>query len=274
MSGQMSAFVGSISTAIVRRADRYVEMLDEARLDGRMRVAEPGLLDRFERYAADVLDRYIPPGPRNRDSLVFADLYNQAALAPAEDGEHSTIAALLAAEVEVRGPLRLTPAQTLRLAEILERLGHRFARADLPLHAAFSFDRAGGLFLQVENHLARDRCLLAAHRARHRARGRGVRKILETISNLLCGYGYQPYRLLAWAFVQLTALILILTIFFGVSLVTSVHMALTNYLNPLGFGDVDGLPDGAWALLIVESYAGAVSLSVFFALLVRRWFRL
>ncbi len=249
-------------------------MLDEARLDGILRVAEQELLDRFERYAADVLDRYIPPGPRNRDSLVFSHLYSQAAPAAAEDGEHSTIAALLAAEVEVRGPLRLTPAQTLRLAEILERLGHRFARADLPLHAAFSFDRAGGLYLQVENHLARDACLLSAHRARHSARGRGLPKMLETISNLSCGYGYQPYRLLAWVFVQLAALILILTIFFGVSFVTSVHMALTNYLNPLGFGDVEGLPDGAWAVLIVESYAGSVSLSVFFALLVRRWFRL
>ncbi len=243
-------------------------------MDGILRVAEPNLLDRFERYAADVLDRYIPPGPRNRDSLVFSHLYSQAALAPAEDSEHSTIAALLAAEVEVRGPLRLTPVQTLRLAEILERLGLRFARAGLPLHAAFSFDRAGGLYLQVENHLARDRCLLSAHRARHLARGRGLRRILETISNLLCGYGYQPYRLLGWVVVQLVALILILTIFFGASLVTSMHMALINYLNPLGFGDIDGLPHGAWVLLVIESYAGAVSLSVFFALLVRRWFRL
>jgi hypothetical protein len=275
MSGQLSEFVGSLSTAIVRRADRYVEMLDEARLDGVLRTAEPHLLDRFEKYAADIIDRYVPPGPRNRDSLVFSHLYSRA-LASVDEGEYSTIAALLGAEAEIRGPLRLTPAQTLRLAEIVERLGHRCARAGLSLHAAFAFDRAGGLYMQVENRHAQDRCLLLARRARYRARDRGLVKVLEAISNLLCGYGYQPYRLLGWVFVQLAALILVLRIMFGAPLVTSMHAVLINYLNPLGLNDlndIEGLPRNAWVLLVIESYAGAVSLSVFFALVVRRWFR-
>jgi hypothetical protein len=76
MSGNPSDFVRSVTVAITRRADAYVEMLDESRLEGKLPAEEPQLLDQFEQYAIDILDRYVPPGPRRRDSLVFEDLYS------------------------------------------------------------------------------------------------------------------------------------------------------------------------------------------------------
>ncbi|MGH3697075.1 MAG: hypothetical protein ACRDRX_24360 [Pseudonocardiaceae bacterium] len=269
----MSEFVESMTTAITRRANKYVEMLDESRSQGTLRADEPELLNTFENYAADVLERYVPPGPRRRDSLVFTHLYSTVADPSPEDRTRLLITALLAAETEFRGPLRLTQDQNSRLARILQGIGAGFMADRLPSHAALAFDRAAGLYLQVGDHRNRDQCLLARSRARHRARDRGGIKVLETISAVLCGYGYQPYRLLGWVVVQLAGFSLVLALISPESVINSLYMCLINFLNPLGVGDTQGMPRSSWILLIVEGYAGAVSLSIFFALLVRRWFR-
>jgi hypothetical protein len=275
MPEEPSDFVKSITVAIKRRAAAYAEMLDESSLAGRLPVEEQQLLDQFEKYAADVLDRYVPPGPRRRDSLVFSDLYFADVSSSVEDRRRSLIAALLAAEAEVSGPLRLTQTQNVRLAQILERLGKEFTADNLPLHAALAFDRAGGLYLQLQDGRSRDRCLLAQARARHRARQRGWIKALETMSAVLCGYGYLPHRLLGWIFLQLIcSSIVLFLISSGGSFFENIYACLINYLNPLGVGDVKSMPRGALILFVVQGYMGAASLSIFFALLVRRWFRI
>jgi hypothetical protein len=261
--------------AITRRADKYVEMLDESGLQDRLRVEESRLLDTFEKYVVDVLDRYVPPGPRRRDRFVFGDLYSAVADPSAEDHRRSLIAALLAAETEARGPLRLTQAQNVRLAQVFELLGKALTADGLPLHAVLAFSQAAQIYLQVQHSSARDRCLLAQARARHRARRCGWIKALETISAVLCGYGYQPHRLLGWIALQLVGFSVALTLISAhSSVVENVYACLINYLNPLGVGDTKGMPRSAWILFVVEAYFGAASLSVFFALLVRRWFRL
>src|SRR5262249_37334551 len=98
MPGQLSEFVESLSTAITRRADRYVELREEPTLVNPPCETESQLLDRFERYTAEILERYVPPGPRKRDSLVFTHLYEAEDQSSPEDVLHSAIAALLAAE--------------------------------------------------------------------------------------------------------------------------------------------------------------------------------
>lgn len=273
MSDELSEFVGSLTTAITRRADRYVEMLDESSLQGELGVQERHFLDRFERYAAEVLDRYVPPGLRTRDSLVFAHLY------PAEPGSlpedrRSLITALLAAEVEARGPLRLTQAQNIRLAKVFASLGTGLTLDNLPLHAALAFDRAARMHLQLQDERARDQCLLAKARAEHRARNPGFIKALETVFAALCGYGYLPYRLLGWIAVQLVGFSFMLIMLSEKPLVENIYIAVLNYLNPLGFSDTGGMHPSAWVLLVVERYTGAVSSTVFFSLVLRRWFRI
>jgi hypothetical protein len=272
MSREPSEFVESLTTAIIRRADNYVGMLDASQALGELRTGEAELLDKFEAYAADVLDRYNPPGARRRDSLVFAHLYSGITSAT-EERRRALITALLAAETESRGPLRLTQAQNLRLAQIYERLGERLLSNRLPLHAALAFERAAGTYLQVEEHLARDRCLLAQARARHRARPFGWVKALETLSEVSCGYGYQPYRLLSWVVFQLAAFTLLLTLVTDKSVIQSIYLCLVAYISPLGTGDVSNMSRAESVLFVVEGYAGVLSLSVFFALVVRRWFR-
>jgi hypothetical protein len=273
MTEELSEFVGAITTAVTRRADIYVELLDEADLRGTLAADEQECLDRFETYAADILERYVPPGPRRRDSLVFAHLYVAEPQAERGARRRALLTALLAGEAEARGPLRLTQAQSIRLAEVFKRLGSGLLTDGLVLHAALAFDRAAGLYLQVGDHRARDGCLLAQARARHRAPGRGALRVLEALSSVLCGYGYQPYRLLGWVVFQLAAFSVALSLISGISILRSSYMCLVNYLNPLGLGDTAQVPHSAWVLLVAEGYLGSVSLSVFFALVVRRWFR-
>jgi hypothetical protein len=270
---EASDYVISVTTAMTRRADNYVEKLDDARQRNALRDEETAILDQFESYTIDLLDRYPPPGLRRRDSLAFTQLYTAWRNAPAEEGSHALIAALLAAEVESRGPLRLTQTQNARLARIFEGIGDACLARGLPRHAALAFDRAATIHLLLSQNAERDRCLLAKARAINRSLRPGWRKALGATSGVLCGYGYQPYRLLLWMVIQLVAFSAGMAVIQHGSIPLSVYMCLTNFLNPLGVGDTASLPGLARVLLVAESYAGSVSLSVFFALLVRRWFQ-
>ncbi|MBV9031832.1 MAG: hypothetical protein JO364_16315 [Pseudonocardiales bacterium] len=275
--------VSSVMTAIIRRADRYVEMLEQARVSGSLRTEEDHLLDQFECFTADILDRYWPAGPRNRESLAFAPLYEPQVAVSAEDRWRALVTALMAADVESRGPLRLTQQQNTRLAVVFERIGKECWTEGMLLHAARAFDRAAGIHLLLGNNSDRDRCSYARRQCMRRMMEPGWTKALDTVNWTLTGYGYQPYRLLLWVMVQLAVFGTVFTALTASitdktenkpnGIWKSMYMFLTNFLNPLGVSDTDGLRFVAHVLLVAESYLGSVSLAVFFALLVRRWFQ-
>lgn len=279
-------FTEAMTGSIRRKAGQHAIELLTSRDNGTLREDEVELANRFESTTTKVLDDYVrdlPREPRKTDALVFHSLY-QAAIPPAivdADGlapdEHEVLrgllAALLAAETEANGPLRLTTAQTRRLGSVVTKLGDELRRWRLPLHAALAFTQAAALFQTADDQGSRDNCVLASLRARHEAREPGIAKVRETAADWLCGYGYQPYRLLGWGAFQLVVFSLLFILVFGTSVANGTYVALVNYLNPLG-SDESGLPTSARIPLVIESYAGLISTSVFFALIVRRWFRL
>lgn len=279
-TGRMSAlspeprdYVESTIIRVVRRADRYMESVNDVARRGALREEESVLLDHFERLTAIVLDRYHPRGTRLPTNLVFAQLYDAQRDAPADESRRATIAALMAAEVESRGPFRQTREQNAQLAELFERIGTACEADGLLLHAALAFERAADIYLLLNQHVKRDHCLFAKERCRHHAAKPGWARAVAAVSSALCGYGYQPYRLLLWVLAQLAVFGIAIALVAQRPVGESVYMALANYLNPLGSGDTAVLPGVARVLLVIESYTGYVSLSVFFALLVRRWFR-
>ncbi|WP_067567717.1 hypothetical protein [Nocardia acidivorans] len=282
-SSPSSPFVAAMSTRIERHAAAYAEDLDaflEQPHSLRRRVTEQPLLDLFTRHVEAVVATYDPPGIRRvGDSLVFGHLY-AAALHQSPDGTVASVpvaallTALLAAEVEYRGPLRLSRTQKRQLGENYERIGERLLPAGLPAHAAHAFRRAGSLFHQDEDTDAEDRCGLALARARRLAQPVMWRRIGGLFPDLVCGYGYRPFRMLGWIALQLVVFIAAISLVSDDPLTVTIYKVLVNYLNPLGPGDSDGMRAGGRALLVLECYLGTVSTSVFFALLVRRWFRL
>jgi hypothetical protein len=54
----------------------------------------------------------------------------------------------------------------------------------------------------------------------------------------------------------------------------TIYMGVTGFLNPPGPGDTRELPGAVRTLFVIEAWTGAVWMSVFFALLVRKWFRM
>jgi hypothetical protein len=198
----------------------------------------------------------------------------QGAVGRDEPAYLALMAALYAAEVEHRGPLRLSQIQTKELASEFETLGNALLRQRLPRHAALAFDHAGFQYLQIGEHDARDRCLYSRARTLGRIRPRGWRKAVDTIAWITAGYGLRPYRLLSWIGVQLVVFGTILSAISRDPVITIIYMTLVNYLNMLGIGDTNTLSHSAWLILAAEGYTGAVTSSVFFALLVRRWFRI
>jgi hypothetical protein len=244
--------------------------LEQVRIKGSLRTKEADLLDQFERYTADVLDRYWSAWPRNRESLAFAPLYEPQVAGSVHDRYRSLITALMASDVESRSPFRLTQAQNNRLAAVFERIGKECQSEKLLLHAALAFDRAADIYLLLGKGSARDRCLFARKQCIRTAMRPGWVKARTTIAWVLCGYGYQPYRLMLWMMVQIAFFSILFDLTVPESIWSSIYMCLVNYLDPL---DTEKLSTMAKVVLVTESYVGLVSLSVFFALLVRRWFR-
>lgn len=273
--GEISPFVASVSTRIARHAAAYTADIDQDAAPGRMP------LHGFTAHVDAVLDDYDPPGARRRhsDTLVFEHLY-AAARDPGDDEEgwrvpSAVLAAFLAAEVEYRGPLRLSTRQNAVLAEEYELLGAQLSAAGLYTHAALAFRRGMALYRMNEDDEAEDRCGLALARADTRALPRGFRRWAGQGSYILCGHGFRPLWLLGWVGVQIA-------LFTGAALLLenrqrawpTVYMGVTSFLNPLGYGDTGELHDIARVLFVIEGWSGAVSMSVFFALLVRKWFRM
>jgi len=294
---EISSFVASMTDRIGRHGAAYADevraLLATARR-GRGPDAETGLLDEFNLHIEGILAKYDPPSSRRRgDSLVFRHLYGllagprppshrpghtteATAHAAADDGTPTrALLALMAADVEFRGPLRLSRTQRTLLADVYEELGPLLRRAGLPAHAALAWSRAMNLHRDNEDDDAEDRCGLAKARAETAALWPARKRVGRWISAATCGYGYRPFRLLLWMVAQLALFSVAITLVTSISVGDAIHLCLTNYLDPAGLDDVPGGDDAATKpLLVTEAYAGIVSTSVFFALLVRRWFRI
>jgi len=245
--------------------------LEWARDEQRLRDEEVGLLRQFERYVTDILDRYPPPSSRHRENLVFAELYKAAVVISPDGKLRNLLIALMAAEVECRGPLPRTLAQSGRLAMIFEWIGTACGTEGLMLHAALAFERAAGIHLLLSQGPARDRCLHAKARFSQRATKRGLSKAVLATWGVLCGYGYKPYRILFWVAIQIMMCTLGVALAVRRPIWQGIYLGFTNYLDPHGSGEMTALATG---LLVTEGYLSAMSLSVFFALLVHRWFRI
>jgi len=258
-------------TAVVRRGHRYADTVDECE-EAELSQEEASLLDRFEGYANDILEQYSPTATRRTSGLVFESKYEEAENPLGEERKRATLIALLAAEVEAHGPFRLTRAQNEQLADVFLKLGRALEAQHLLRHAELAYDRAASHYLLSGDESLRDESLMRQKRCQHLVLPRSWRRVLQSISWLGAGYGYQPYRLLLWVIAQVVVFVVVLAIIARGTSVTP-YAVLVNYLNPLGPQDTAGLSRIGKILLISESYVGAVSLNVFFALLVRRWFR-
>ncbi|MEU6561036.1 hypothetical protein [Nocardia nova] len=275
--GEISPVVASISTGIARRAAGYTADLDDS---GRTEQQLLTILDDQVEAVLTQLEEAVAqrtPSRQRHGGLTFRHLY-AAARAPVPDEEGWRIpsalpAALIAAEVEFRGPLRLSARRQTLLAEVYERLGHQLIDADLPVHAALAYRRAEALYRMNEDIQGEDRCGLKLARANTRALPAGWRRWAGQLADVLCGYGYRPFLLLGWVAVQLVVFTTFGVIVGGRSTAETVYMCVTCFLNPLGPGDTENLHAAVRPMYAVESWAGTVSMSVFFALLVRKWFR-
>jgi hypothetical protein len=199
---------------------------------------------------------------------------------PAEQASQcqDLIAALTAAQVEALGPLRLSKNLTARLAAALKRIGALLEWHDMLQFAEVAYDRAGRLYLDMEDYTARDVCLRDLASVRRRALPPGLRRLVQELNAAVVGYGFAPYRLLVWMGAQLlaaTSILLVLPKTKGSTKgdLATIYISLQDYINPMGYGDTEDLSHWSWVVLTVESYLGAISLSVFFALLLRKWFR-
>jgi hypothetical protein len=276
---------GTITAAVIQAATReFAAGLDDRR-NAPMEQRQAQLRE-FGDLVTGALNRYDAESVVDRDAnrLAFQHLYDTAPLADPEGAgaRVQLLTALVAAHVEAQGALRLTADRSLTLAGYLGRLGVALERNGLPLYAVPAYDRAARLYLEVDEHAARDDRLFDAARARRRAAPRSVSRVRQTLSAALVGYGYRPYRLLAWCAAQLVVAFAVIQLLPpGRSAQAAgtapwdekLFITVQDFINPIGVGDTEQLSRVSWIVLAAESYLGAVSSAVFFALLLRKWFR-
>ena len=255
---------------VEQRAGRYADEVEMALNRNELRPQEDVLLDEFEQFVSGILDEYPARLRRRSHQLVFEPLYLRQDETEPSERRRTLLVALMAAEVEAQGPLRLTMTQNKDLAEILERLGRDCVAEKMMRHAEEAFERAAEIHLLTNDGESRDRNLYLRTKARHRNERAWWRRAVLTVSDLTCGYGYRPYRLLGWVLVQLLAFWGVLAVASDSTTLHTLYLVAVNYINPAG---TDNLDATVKSVLVVESYSGLLSLNVFFALLVRRWFR-
>ncbi|MFD3702529.1 hypothetical protein ACFWUP_05230 [Nocardia sp. NPDC058658] len=270
---QHSDFIASKTTLVQRHANAFVDEIEESD----RRRDERSLIEDFNHGVEQILLRYSPPSSRRSgDSLVFADVYRNVDRYARSNTRNlnATFAAFFAAEVEFRGPLRLSRTQNSLLADIYEGVGGHLLDARLPMHAALAFRQAAHLHTVNENPRGQDRCSLAHARARTKAGRSRTRRVGGYISDILCGYGYQPFRLLAWIAVEIALFTVTVNQLAPKDVNQMTYLATVGILSPPGWDDVKEQAASVTLILTAEAVTGLVSTSLFFALLVRRLFRL
>ncbi|MFI9534134.1 hypothetical protein ACIG56_12900 [Nocardia fusca] len=279
---------------ITEHAQAYAHEVDTFRDEPhtRRQELEQRSLEKLHDMASLALECYDPPGARRiRNNLVLADIYFEAGAVldvasmseqpdpheprkPRPEVPAEYFAALLAAEVEFHGPVRLNYTEKSLLADLYERVGEWMLKYELFTHSAFAYKRAAIVHYQNEETAAQERCELASARARRAALPVGLRNLGMPSADLLGGFGYLPFRMLGWILAQLVLFTLLFVFVSGErSAATMVHAVIINFFSPLGLGDTSELSGAERLVLVIESFAGTLSVLVFVVLLARRFLR-
>jgi len=276
VTGQGIAPLETFKDSLISAANAIAEELARARRQGNLGSEERGVLEECIRRSKRARQGFIRAGGSASVMLALGAFH--LGETGFEQPLAAEIAALLAAYVEANGRQWLSEDDGGVIASSLEKAGSALLGANLPLFAEYAFKQAGTLYRRFNNAPAEDNCKYKAASAHRRSLPRWQgKRLLADLNAALFGYGYRPLRLLLWILFLVagfTAWLLALPRPGGAGKSDAFYVAVQNFVNPMGLGDVK-LISGSWKpILEIESYAGDVFRNLFFVLLVRRLFRL
>ncbi|WP_194896610.1 hypothetical protein [Catenulispora pinisilvae] len=239
--------------------------------------SEPTVIADFDRIQTGAQLRFVSAAAAARPgALVLSDFYDREV--PFKQRYGDVIATMLAARAEANGRVLLSGAEGGVIAGSLEQAGRELLSAGFPRFAEKAFGDAADIHARFKNARAEDRCeylKLGAHRKTY-PWWRPMR-FIWALSRWFFGYGYKPMRLLLWIALVIAAFVVYLLHLPrdpGNTRGDAFFMAVQNFVNPMGLGDVKSI-SGKWeSALEVETYVGDILRNIFFVLLIRRWFRL
>lgn len=266
--------VESVINGIAQCEEDYRDAVENALRQSALAEREEDLLVRLNGYLPGLVyafDSEVPPRERGGGLALEKEYYEWWRTSGDPDARRQgVIRSFLAAETERRGQYRLSQVQSGRIADHYHAVGEEFIALGMPGHAAMAFRSAADLYELPQQKAKRERALLNWRRAHRETRPPGSIRFLESVYDATCGYGYRPFRMLGWMLLTLAVFSLAVWLCGSAGYAKSLHACLVNFLNPLTFGDLDGVLSGpAQSLLIIESYIGSISMAIFFAFLVR-----
>lgn len=275
-SGEGDAPLETFKDNLVGTANAIAEDLARAKRQDQLAAEEKKILEEYILRSKRARQGFIRAGGSASVMLALGEFH--LAEIEFEQPLATEVAAMLAAYVEANGRQWLSEDDGDVIADSLEKTGTALLAAKLPLFAESAFRQAATIYRRFDNAPAEDHCKYQRARAHRASLPRGtLKRLLADVYAALFGYGYRPLRLLVWILVLVagfTAWLLALPRTGGANGAEAFYVAVQNFVNPMGLGDVK-LLSGSWKpVLEIESYAGDVFRNLFFVLLIRRLFRL
>ena len=220
---------------------------------------EEAVLSTYKQFQAKLRHRFAAVAASARSgTLVLAEFYERSV--EFEERLAPLIATILAARAEANGRYLLYSVDGEVIADALEQAGRELLGAGLPLFAEVAFDEAANVHAKLKDPRAEDRC-----------------EYLKSGAHRRTYPWWSPMRLLIWIAATIAGFVVYL-----LHLPRDPHattgdaffLAIQNFVNPMGLGDVKEVSASWEPVLEVETYAGDILRNIFFVLLIRRWFRL
>jgi len=172
-------------------------------------------------------------------------------------------------ELTLRPPASVTQQESLALA--LARLWEVASLNSLHHHAELLARQGAAIRLQNSDVKGADHFYFRAEISCDRRRVNGLR-LDRQLTRWLAGYGFRPYRVLVWWAVSI-AIFTVAYLLALEDLGDALTFSLASQLGSVGFSDIEAVPDYVRTLSLVQTSIGLLAVSVFFALVLRRWFK-
>ncbi len=253
--------MGNLREEVEEIASQYGESLDEHLVEAGSRDDETHQLE----YIKKLLDTKALAGAHRTETF---NLTLRGMLGSGGD-VHGFARAYVASLIEPALIPPPSPSQLRELAVIQQVLARQAGGLSFFEHGAELAASAGATFSQLGDVRDADSAMYLARTLQ--VQGRSSRVGFLAISRVAAGYGYRPYRLMS-VWVVFVALFSLLYLPSSRGLNESVQLSASTQLGLVSPPVSEGSELLAWAMILQTTF-GLVIVSVFFALIVRRWFR-
>lgn len=268
----------TLREAVARSLNAYAAGI--ARLPAKVESAEESNhVARCDRLVTELVEANAALMARRTATSLIFDAELTAALAADDeltdtgDRRRAIAGAYFYACLEMAAPDSRTFQQSNKLGQAFLELARDLRSVGLREHATAAATRAEDLFRALAQSREADEATYLRRLMDLQTGHWSLEALGGRLAWALAGFGFRPYRLLAWAGGLILVIAGALGVVGGDGLVSAMRVSCVAYLGGVGLEDLESLNGISQVLVVGESLVALVLNTVLLALLARRWFR-